>query len=67
MSMRVVVSTQGSCLNGLWHLRDPEPSPRAHSSTVCISRTLQYHNIASLRIPGMVGALEKAYLCEDVK
>jgi hypothetical protein len=65
MSMRVVVSTQGSCLNGVWHL-DPKPSPRAYSFTICISRTLQYHNIASLRISGMVGALEKTYLCEDV-
>ena len=67
MSMRVVVSTQGSCLNGIRNLLDPKPSLRAHSSTLCISRTLQYHNITSLRIPSMVGALEKTYLCEDVK
>ena len=64
--MRVVVSTQGSCSNGIWRL-DPKPSPRAHSFTICISRTLQYHYIASLRIPGMVGAFEKTYLCEDIK
>jgi hypothetical protein len=67
MSMRVVVSTQGSCLDGIWRLLDRKPSPRAYSFTICVSRTLQYHNIASLRIPCMVGALEKTYLCEDVK
>ena len=67
MSMRVVVSTQGLCLNGIWHLLDPKPSPRAHSFTSCISRTLQYHNIAPLRIPGMVGAPEKTYLREAVE
>jgi hypothetical protein len=46
---------------------DPEPSPRAHSFTLCIPCALQYHNITSLRIPGMVGALEETYLCKDVK
>lgn len=65
--MRVVVSTQGSCLDGIWCLFDHKPSPRAYSFTIRISRTLQYHNIASLRIPGMVGALEKTYFREDVK
>lgn len=65
--MRVVVSTQGSCLDGICHLLDHKPSPRAYGFTIRISRALQYHNIASLRIPGMVGALEKTYFREDVQ
>ncbi len=67
MSMRVVVSTQGSCTNGIRHPHDPRPSPRAHSFTICIPRPLQHYNIASIRIPSVVGALEETYLCEDVK
>ena len=65
--MRVIVSTQGLCSNGIWHRRDPKPPPRTHSVTICVPRTLQYYNIASLRIPGMVGAPEKTYLCQNVK